>query len=372
MTYIDVYDYFNHVKVHIFQNPYYMFNTLRSKTIATAVVISITILGVFIFFQFNNSNNSEVLDVRESVTVQNPKVKIGYLNAAQALTTFVAQEKNYFKNQNLDVELIKFESPALIQDAIISGNIDMASTAGTGIAAIAFSKDQNQFRVFNTSYADQNYPSDVLVVGKDVQANSLTELKGKTVAILPGPQFKTIFNFMAKQASLSPSEVGGSGDIFYRELAIPEQLTALQSGQIQAVLGLDPVGTRAESLGAGKKIGISPISKALGFKFYGNVGLVNQKFATENRETTQKVINALDKAIDDVQKDPNAQRQYLDKYLGIKEPVLSKVALQAYQKSTEITDSDEQEIQKLVNIFQDQGVIKNKVEVKDMIYKTQS
>ena len=70
-----------------------------------------------------------------------------------------------------------------------------------------------------------------------------------------------------------------------------------------------------------------------------------------------------------MQKDPNAQRQYLEKYLGIKEPVLSKVALQAYQKSNELKDSDIQDIQKLINIFQDQGIIKNKVEVRDMIYK---
>jgi hypothetical protein len=49
--------------------------------------------------------------------------------------------------------------------------------------------------------------------------------------------------------------------------------------------------------------------------------------------------------------------------------VLSKVALQAYIKSDELKESDIQEIQKLINIFQDQGVIKNKIEAGDMIHK---
>lgn len=343
-----------------------MFQSTRNRIISILVLCTLVITGSIIFFNQNSSSNPSTPPQSKA---ERTKIKVGYVNVAQSLTTFVAQEKNYFKDQNLEVELVKFESPALVQDAIISGNIDIAGTAGTGIAAIAFSKDPNQFKIFNTSYADKDYPSDVLVVGKDVQANSLAELKGKTVGIVPGPQFKTVFNFMAKQAGLNPSELGGSGDIFYRELAVPEQLTALQSGQIQAILGLDPVGTRAESLGVGKKIGISPISTALGFKFYGSSGLINQKFAKENPQTAQKVIKAFDRAIDDVQKDPNSQRQFLDKYLGIKEPVLSKVALQAYQKSNELKDSDIQEIQKYINIFQDLGVIKNKVEVRDMIYK---
>ena len=344
-----------------------MFQSVRAKVIAFLVVFIFLIAGIFVFT--NQNNTSKGNNTAQKPNSERTQIKVGYVNVAQSLTTFIAQEKNYFKDQGLNVELVKFESPALIQDAIISGNIDIAGTAGTGIAAIAFSKDPNQFKIFNTSYADKDYPSDVLVVAKDIQANSFAELKGKTVGIVPGPQFKTVFNFMAKQAGLNPSEAGGTGDIFYRELAVTDQLTALQSAQIQAILGLDPVGTRAESLGVGKKIGISPISTTLGFKFYGSSGLINQKFAKENPQSAQKVIKAFDQAIGDVQKDPNAQRQYLDKYLGIKDPVLSKVALQAYIKSDELRDSDIQEIQKLVNIFQDQGVIKNKVEVRDMIYK---
>jgi ABC-type nitrate/sulfonate/bicarbonate transport system substrate-binding protein len=340
-----------------------MFQSVRAKVLAFLVAVIVVIAGVFVFTSQNNSNTAQKLNSERT------QIKVGYINVAQSLTTFISQEKNYFKDQDLNVELVKFESPALIQDAIISGNIDVAGTSGTGIAAIAFSKDPNQFKIFNTSYADKEYPSDVLVVGKDIEANSLAELKGKIVAIVPGPQFKTVFNFMAKQAGLNPSEVGGTGDIFYRELAVTDQLTALQSGQIQAILGLDPVGTRAESLSVGKKIGVSPISTAIGFKFYGSSGLINQKFAKENPQTAQKIIKAYDQAIDDVQKDPNAQRQYLDKYLGIKEPVLSKVALQAYIKSDELKESDIQEIQKLINIFQDQGVIKNKIEAGDMIHK---
>jgi len=344
-----------------------MFQSVRAKVLAFLVAFIFVIAGVFIFSNQNNAPKDG--KTAQKSNSERTQIKVGYVNVAQSLTTFVAQEKNYFKDQGLNVELVKFESPALIQDAIISGNIDVAGTSGTGIAAIAFSKDPNQFKIFNTSYADKDYPSDVLVVGKDITANSLADLKGKTVAIVPGPQFKTVFNFMAKQAGLNPSEAGGTGDIFYRELAVTDQLTALQGGQIQAILGLDPVGTKAEATGVGKKIGISPISTALGFKFYGSSGLINQKFAKENTQSAQKVIKAFDQAIEDVQKNPNAQRQYLDKYLGIKEPVLSKVALQAYLKSNELKDSDIQEIQKYFNIFQDQGLIKNKVEVRDMIFK---
>jgi len=342
-----------------------MFQSFKVKSISLLAILALIIVGAVVFY----NNKPSLISSNPAQPNNRTKIKIGYVGVVQSLATFVAQEKGYFKDAGLEAELIKFESPALIQDAIISGNIDVAGTAGTGIAAIVFSKDPNQFKIFNTSFADKTNPSDVLVVGKDDAANSLAELKGKTVALVPGPQFKTVFGFMAKQAGLKASEAGGNGDIFYRELAIPEQVPALKSGQIQAILGLDPVGTNAEILGVGKKIGLSPISTSLGFPFYGSSGLINQKFARENPESAKKVIQAFDKAITDVQANPNTQRQYLEKYLGLKEPALSKVALQAYKKSDELKQTDIQDIQKLIDIFVAEGVIKNKVDVRDMMFK---
>ena len=122
-------------------------------------------------------------------------------------------------------------------------------------------------------------------------------------------------------------------------------------------------------MGIGRVVGQSPVSTALGYNYWISTGLINQKFAKENPQTAKKVIKAFDQAIDDIQQNPNGERQYLEKYLGVKEPVLSKVALPANKKLDQLKDQDTEEIQKLIDLFHEQGILKTKVDVKDMIYK---
>src|SRR4030042_1431468 len=52
-------------------------------------------------------------------------VKIGYLRITTSLATFVAQDKGFFEQQGLKVELIPFDSGTAITDALIAGRIDV-------------------------------------------------------------------------------------------------------------------------------------------------------------------------------------------------------------------------------------------------------
>jgi ABC-type nitrate/sulfonate/bicarbonate transport system substrate-binding protein len=340
-----------------------MIQSIQAKALTLFVVLVIVFsTAIFVY----KSSNPTVLGVQE---VQTKKVKIGCLKVTICLSTFIAQEKGYFKAQNIEMDYVNFESPAAVVDALISGNIDVAGGAPTSVAAIAYSKDPSLIKIINGAYVNKDFPADVLVVTTDSKANSLADLKGKKVSILAGAQAKAMFIYTAKQQGLNPSQVGGNGDIFYQDQAASDQLTSLQSEKVDAIFAVEPVGSQAESMGIGRILGQSPISTALGYNYWISVGLINQKFAKENPQIAQKVINSYDQAIDDIQQNPNSQRQYLEKYLGLKEPVLSKVALPANKKSTELKDQDIEEIQKLINLFQEQGVVKTKVDVKDMIYK---
>ena len=340
-----------------------MIKSIQAKAL-TLFVVLVVVFSTAIFV-YKNSNPA-VLGAQES---QTKKIKIGCTKTTVCLSTFAAIEKGYFKAQNIDVEYVNFESPAALTDAIIARNIDISGGSSISVVAAAYSKDPNVLKIFSPAYFDNDHPAYILAVKNDQNINSISDLKGKTVGVAPGPQSKLFFKLIADNAGLTTSEVGGSGDIFYREIGFSDQIQAFQSGQIQAISSPDPVGAQIEALGIGKKLGVSPVSDATGFPVWLSPRMINQKFAKENPETTQKVIQAFDKAIDDIQKDPDDQRQYLEKYTGIKEPVLSKVALPGYKKSSELSNEDMEDTQKLLKIFQDQGMLKSEVNVKDMIYK---
>lgn len=343
-------------------NCYYILhnNNMFTQKTSIALVLSIVLCAtIFSIYQFNNNSNKE-----------SSKVKIGYVPVAQSLGLYVAQEKGYFKESGLDVELVKFEAPNLFTDAIVSGQIDAsANSLATGIMSIIESKNPNTFKIIGANYADIDHPADVVIVPTNSDAKQFADLKGKTCGTLAGPQFKTIFTKLAKDSGLRAGQSGSDADIFYKELPVTEQVTALASKGIDCIVGLEPSGTIAIAKGVGKLLGQSPISKAMGGRFYGGISAVNTNFATKNPKTTTKVIEALDRATNDIQSNEKENRQYLAKYLNIAEPLVSNIKLQNFRSSKDLNNDDWNGINSFLNNFEEQGVYKTKPDMSKLVYK---
>src|SRR3989338_8892507 len=70
----------------------------------------------------------------KAITEEKSIVKIGYLPAAQGLPLFLAQDNGMFEKDGIDVELIKFDSPNLLVQALLSGELDIgAPSTAAGI-----------------------------------------------------------------------------------------------------------------------------------------------------------------------------------------------------------------------------------------------
>jgi NitT/TauT family transport system substrate-binding protein len=334
-----------------------MSNNLKLIITAISAIVIIALLVTFTSFQSSTAK------------LETNKVKIGYVPVAQSLPLYFALEKGYFKEAGLEVEPVKFEAPNLYVDAMISNQIDFsANSLATGIMSIVETKNPSKFQVFGTNYTDVNNPADVVVIPKDSEAQSFTDLKGKTCVTLAGPQFKTIFTKLAKDAGLKASEQGKGGDVFYKELPVTELVTALASKTADCIVGLEPAGTVAVNKGIGKLLGTSPIAQAFGGKFYGGISAVNTAFKTKNPTTTQKVIEIMDIATKEVQAEPNTARQYLPKYLGIPAELANSMKIPVFRSSTEMNESDFVGIDNLLNEFQAQGVYPAKPDFRKLKY----
>jgi NitT/TauT family transport system substrate-binding protein len=332
----------------------------KNNIIITAVVAGIVLISIFAYGTTTRQEGSK----------ETSKVKIGYLQIAQSLPLFVAQEKGYFKDAGLEVNTVKFEAPNLYSDAMISGQIDAsANSLATGIMSIAETKNPGKFQIYGTNYADIDNPADVVVVAKDSPIQSFADLKGKTCVTLSGPQFKVIFNKLAKDAGLKTSEVGKDGDIFYKELPVTELVTALGSKTADCIVGVEPVGTVAISKNVGRLLNTSPISKVFGGRFYGGMSAVSTDFKNKNPETTKKLVDAMDKAISDIQKDPQSTRQYLAKGLGIAPDLANNMKLQHFRSSTDLNEDDFKGIDSFLNEFQNQGIYTTKPDFRKLTYK---
>src|SRR5437763_1539192 len=112
---------------------------MNYKTIWTIVIIAILVIGGIWYASSNN----------QSAKTETTKVKIASLPNVQGLPVYVAIEKGYFKDEGLDVELVKFEAPNQIIDALLQGQVDLAHPGGaTGIAGIANFKNPGKLKIY--------------------------------------------------------------------------------------------------------------------------------------------------------------------------------------------------------------------------------
>ncbi len=279
-------------------------------------------------------------------------VRFGYLPAVHALPLFVAQERGYFAEQGIRTEITKFEAPNQIIDALISGHIDMALAAATGITAIAESKNPNSLKVFAVAGGDKEHIAEAILVGKESALASIADLKGKKVGVLPGIQWKTIARNIFQKNNIDVDT-----DLTLVELAIPLQAQALGSKQIDALLAIEPVITVADSLGISKVLVKSPNLTYISDPFYAGVGNVSVKFINENPESLKKALAALEMAHDDIEKDVDSLRNYFPAYIPLTPELADKVNLPIYKMYKDFTPTDIDAVEKFVGVFREYDVI---------------
>ena len=178
------------------------------------------------------------------------KIKIANLPIVQGLPLYLAIEKGYFKEAGLDVEMVKFEAPNQIVDAVLNGQVDFTSPSGAiGILGIANFKNPGKLKIYAAAGGDDNIQNDAILVKSDSTIQNIQELKGKKLGILPGIQWRTIAQHILKQNNLTADT-----DVILVELAAGLQAPALASGEIDALLGVEPTPTIVKTKSICKKI----------------------------------------------------------------------------------------------------------------------
>ncbi|MFA7302508.1 MAG: ABC transporter substrate-binding protein [Candidatus Paceibacterota bacterium] len=295
-------------------------------------------------------------------------VRIANLPVVQGLPLYVAVEKGYFKEAGITVEIIKYEAPNQIIDAVMAGQVDFTSPSGAlGITGIADAKNPGKLKVYAISGGTQGNSGASFVVPSGSTLSQLSDLRGKRLGILAGTiQWRTITREILAQYDLDMDR-----DLTIVELAPAVQVGALAAGQVDALLALEPVPT----ISVGKNIArlwiADPTVQHIADPAWLGAGVVNTAFAKQNPETTEKTIQILSRAADEINRNPDAYRQYLRGYTSLTDDLVAKVPIVSFKVCTQITPSDVAAIQKFFDIFTKHNVVAERIGVQDILYCTQ-
>ena len=237
----------------------------------------------------------------------------------------IAEYRGYFKDEGLNVEVVDFAGGSRALQALVGGSADVVSGAFEHPINL-----QTKGQAYRSFVLQGRAPMIVLGVSKKTMPDYKTpaDLKGKKIGVTaPGSSTNMMVNFFLAKHGLKPSDVS-----FIGVGAGAGAITALRTGQIDAMANLDPV---VSTLVKEDLFNIIADTRTLDDTraiFGGNMPAAtlytSQKFIDANPGTTQAMANAIVRAnkwlhsvsVDEVAK--VVPEQYL---LG--DPELYKLAL---------------------------------------------
>jgi NitT/TauT family transport system substrate-binding protein len=289
-------------------------------------------------------------------------VKIGYLRIVMSIPTFIAQEKGFFADEGLKVELVPFNSGSAIIDALVASRID--ANCGSSMTGHWFAAQvaPDRFKIFLTlgvrpGKKDRSF---VVVVKKDSPLQNLKDLKGKKVGTYPGATSVALARAVVR-TQINPEEV------IFTEVPPPNMVPALAAGQIDAFFTPEPSGMMAVSKGIGRYLMKGPLSLLkLKRGFPGMAFSFSAKFLEERPEDARKVKAAMDKAVDYFRGHEQESRPYLMEYTGLPEQVAMTIPIDEFMKIEEL---DKQAGQDYFDVLYKEGAYKQKLDTTKLYYE---
>jgi ABC-type nitrate/sulfonate/bicarbonate transport system substrate-binding protein len=302
---------------------------------------------------------------QQSASLLHDDVTIGYSALRISLPIFVAQEKGYFAEEGLNVNLQRFDTAQPMMDALVAGNVEVAGYTAVPITYNAMLRSGTDLYFASVLLEDQQHRLSYLIVPKSApDTMKISDLKGKKIGILPTVAYKVWIEEILKAKGVQPA------DVQIVQLDPTLTVTAFQSGQVDALFTNDPVATTVLQKGIGRLISNDvELPSIFGEPFLFGSFNIRKDFADQHPETTQKIVRALDKAIAFTMDNQTEAKQLMKKYLAeAQKPFVDFYPDALYQNSTQV---DATAFQKAADTYLDIGIIKKPLNVEHLILKAQ-
>jgi NitT/TauT family transport system substrate-binding protein len=293
--------------------------------------------------------------------VAQDKVKVGVFPTASSLPYFVAIERGFFKEQNIEPETIRLIGGPPNIAAMISNQIEAAIVLVTIEAMNANLKKPGVAMYIGVHSQNKTYQMEQFVVRKGYSAESLKDLKGARIMSAPGPA-----NVVAAKAVLA--KVGlKEGDYTIDQLDMSQHVNVMTAGTFDAGYTLEPQASTMRKLGVARTLEAGVITKYIlgnenGNAFAAGCALTSD-FIKARPDVARRFAAVWKKAITFVNENPQEARKYLAKNTLTPEDVVDTVPMVRYFMAGDLTDKHKAEFQKFIDFSTEVGTVPEKVDI---------
>src|SRR4051812_3721780 len=289
------------------------------------------------------------------------KVKVGVFPTASSLPYFVAIERGFFKEQNIEPETIRLIGGPPNIAAMITNQIDAAAVLVTIEGMNADLKKPGVAMYISLNSQNKTYQMEQFVVRKGYPASSLKDLKGAKIMSAPGPANVTMAKAALAAAGLK------EGDYTIDQLDMSQHVNVMTAGTFDAGYTLEPQASTMRKLGVARTLEAGVITKYIlgnenGNAFAAGCALTSD-FIKARPDVARRFAAVWKKGIDFVNENPQEARKYLAKNTLTPEDVVDTVPMVRYFMAGDLTAEHKAEFQKFIDFSTEVGTVPEKVDI---------
>lgn len=242
------------------------------------------------------------LEAVEVVAEQRDKVRIGWVFAMANAPVVVAQEKRFFEEAGLEVELISFTSGPLVHQALAAGQLDMAYIGAPPVYHW-FSRGLKSQIV-----AKVNFGQAAVLANKDSGIKTLADLRGKKLAgVRKGSGMDVLLRgyVLGREGKLKADK-----DVQIVPMPSGNMGASMEAGVVDAAFVWEPFASQSEL--RGKSEVIFDMNEAVPeYPWY--VVMALPDFLRDHRDSVRKVVSAHKRAVAFLNSSDNAGNDIIAK-----------------------------------------------------------
>jgi NitT/TauT family transport system substrate-binding protein len=285
------------------------------------------------------------------------KLRVGILPISETLGAVVADQKGFFKEEGLEVELTKFQSGAAAVPVLQSGRLDI-SFSNTVSTLQAIEQGIDLIILAPAAVVRKNPPDTATaVITRKGDISSIKQLEGKRIAT-------NVVNSTAWLHVVALLERHGvdRSKVRFVEVPFPQMNDALLNGQVDAIGQVDPFRTVLMGGDKAEVLGWAYNETAPGTDLTQYVAL--RPWVEKNRDVAVRFARAVRKGAAYINSHEAEAREINQAYTGLNPALKDKVMLSELG-----TDVNVEGLKHTMKMMEKYGLLKSPIDVSDRVLK---
>lgn len=295
------------------------------------------------------------------------KVKVGVFPISSSLPYFVAIERGFFKEMNIEPETIKLMGGPPNVAAMMTNQIEVSAVLVTleGLNANVKKPGVAMYIALNSQNPVYKMEQFVVRAGLKDKVKSLKDFKGLKLMSAPGPaNLNTAKGVLAK--------VGlKDGDYTIDQLDMGQHVNAMKAGTFDGGYTLEPSASIMHNLGVADTVEAGVVAKYILGDPKADAFAAGCAFTTDfiekRPDVAKRFAAAWAKAVDYIMKNPNPARKYLAKNTMTPDNLVDTIPMLGYTMVKDMTPKQLGYLQSLSDFGTQTGVVPEKLDIKKVL-----